>query len=185
MKNNVTVLSLTMFYENSDTVIFRVLGSVVYTIIDNYICLDYMFLFQYKLFKHDRNFENKLSDFSWMGIPEILMNFMSCHGFSMNQLSKFILTWRILLVTYYFSKLFEAGLDNVPGREQKKINAVDLHDKYSHITCKTEITSIVNTLNKIIIPRDVYGTYVSSYYYERHIEFFNLHFKYFVEQHLK
>ena len=42
MKNNVTVLSLTMFYENSVTVIFRVLGSVVNTIIDNYICLDYI-----------------------------------------------------------------------------------------------------------------------------------------------
>ena len=57
MKNNVTFISLMMFYNNRKEIMFRVLGSIVYTIIDNLICLYYVCLFQDKLSKHNRNFE--------------------------------------------------------------------------------------------------------------------------------
>ena len=60
---------------------------------------------------------------SGLVIPEILMNIMSCRGFS-----------RSLISTYYLSKLFviveteEGGLYNIPIRVKNKINAVNLHN---------------------------------------------------------
>ena len=45
--------------------------------------------------------------------------------------------------------------------------------------------SIVNTLNKNIITREVYYTYVSIYYYECRVELFNLQFKTFFKHLLK
>ena len=56
-----------------------------------------------------------------MGIPEILMNIMSCHGFSTNLIS----TWHSALVTFNISKgIFivdteEGNLDNITIRVKK------------------------------------------------------------------
>ena len=44
--------------------------------------------------------------FSWLGIPEILMNIMTCYGFSKVKTSTVILTCCTSLVPYYFSKVF-------------------------------------------------------------------------------
>ena len=61
---------------------YKVTRSVIYTIIDDYICLDYLVLLKENLSKHDNNFEkNKFRDLSALGIPDICMNIMSCHGF--------------------------------------------------------------------------------------------------------
>ena len=83
-KNNVTVISLMMFCENSNTVVFRVLGSVVCTIIDSLICLGYLCLFQDKLPKHYSNFENLMTclglrylNFLWISCP--VMDFQKFH----------------------------------------------------------------------------------------------------------
>ena len=65
MKNNVTVISLMMFYENKNIVILRVLGYVIYTIIGNFIFIYYLCLFQDKLSKYDRNLRRKLQWFVW------------------------------------------------------------------------------------------------------------------------
>ena len=82
-----------MFYYHRGKIIFRVLVSVIYTIIDHLICLDYMYLIQDKLSKHDKNFVKKYFNyFSGIGVPEILMNLVSCHGFEKNQQSTVILT---------------------------------------------------------------------------------------------
>ena len=41
-KINISVISLMMFYEHSKTIMCIVIGDLIYTIIDNYICLDDM-----------------------------------------------------------------------------------------------------------------------------------------------
>ena len=70
-----------------------------------------------------------------MEISEILMNVMSCHGFSKDQLWTVILTCLSTLVPYHLSKgsvvleIEEDGLDNVPGGVKNKINDVDLYDE--------------------------------------------------------
>ena len=48
--NNYHVIALLMFYEHIKTTFSRVLGYVVYQIIDKYVCLDYLFLHKDKLF---------------------------------------------------------------------------------------------------------------------------------------
>ena len=57
---------------------YRVIGTVIYTIIDNYICLDYISLLQYNnLTKNDIRCENtELNNLSGLGISDILMDIM-------------------------------------------------------------------------------------------------------------
>ena len=80
------------------------------------------------------------------------------------------------LVFYNISKGFvisetkEIGLDKIKINFQKKINAVSKHDEDSVLTFKTAITLIVNTLNKISIPRNFYESYAAKFYDYRHIE---------------
>ena len=47
-KSNVSVISLVMFYDNMKIIMYKVNRDLIYTIIDNYICLDYMGMLQYK-----------------------------------------------------------------------------------------------------------------------------------------
>ena len=47
-----------MFYYNRKILTYKFIGEVIYTIIDEYICLDYLGLFQGNLFKHGDNFKN-------------------------------------------------------------------------------------------------------------------------------
>ena len=69
MKTNVTVISLMMFYDNSNTVVFRVLESVVYTIIDDLKSLDYLPFSSVSYPNKTGNLEKKFNDLSGMGIP--------------------------------------------------------------------------------------------------------------------
>ena len=75
------VISLIMFYHNRMTVVYKVIVSVIYSYVDTFICIDYMGILQHKLSTSDKKFKNNFNDFSGLGIPEILMNIMSCHGF--------------------------------------------------------------------------------------------------------
>ena len=47
---------------------------------------------------------------------------------------------------------------------------------------KAAIASIVKTLNKIVITKDVYDTFQSSWYYERYIETIIEQIQFFVKQ---
>ena len=50
--------------------IFKVLGSVVYCIMDNYVCADYLCLQKDKLSLENKGFENiRFNDISGIGIP--------------------------------------------------------------------------------------------------------------------
>ena len=69
-KNNLYVLSFMMFYESINTLMYKVIGGVIYTIIDEYICLDCLGLLQEILSKHKDNFKNtKFNDLYGLGIP--------------------------------------------------------------------------------------------------------------------
>ena len=69
LTEKISVLSF-MFYENIKIMMYKVIRAVIYTIIDDYICLDYMGLIQEKLSKHENNFENtKFNNLYGLGIP--------------------------------------------------------------------------------------------------------------------
>ena len=91
MKNNNTcVLALVMFYEtkqDNSTKYFRVLSCVVYTIIENYVSI-YLPACQLKTLSviyMDRNYLRKIfSKIFGIGIPYLIMNLLSYHGFVKN-----------------------------------------------------------------------------------------------------
>ena len=134
-----TNVSLMMFYENRKKMIFKVLSSVVYCIMDNYIYVDYLCCLQNKLHV---NFENKgfenttYNAVSGIEIPELLINIISCHGFVNDKRSSLILSCRKKLVDYYLSKGFvlhnniPRALNNVPQRVKHIINAEDMYKNY-------------------------------------------------------
>ena len=87
--------------------VYKVIGYVVFTAIDHLICFDSLGLLQDKLSKHDNKFEKtRFTNFSGLGIPDILMNIISCHGFSKSSIITVIFTCRSSLVPYYLSKVF-------------------------------------------------------------------------------
>ena len=113
---------------------YTLIGEVIYTIIDDYICLGCRVLVQENLSKHDNNFKNtKFNNLSALQIPEILMNIMSCNGFVKSSISTIILTCCNALVPYYISKGFiiveteVGGVDNIP-KTVGKINSAHLHE---------------------------------------------------------
>ena len=152
------------------------IGDFIYNIIGKYIFLDYLGLIQYKLSKYDNKFEKtKFNNLSGMRIPEIVMNIMSCHVFSKYPISTVILSYDSSLVQYYLNEIFfiaeteEGGPYNTPITVKDQINAVNLHKEDNLLTYKAEIPSIVKTLNKIIISRDIYDIDVSIFYDEHHV----------------
>ena len=109
-----------MFYENRETILYKVIVPVTYTMINNYIGLDYLSLLQDNLSRLNNRFEKtKFKDLSGLVIPDTLMNIMSCCGFSESPISTVILTFRVDSVTHYLSKVFviieteEGGIDNI------------------------------------------------------------------------
>ena len=62
-QNNECVIALIMFYENRKSVIFKVLGVVVYEFIEKYVCVDYLSLQREpKLSSSPRGFEDTSFD---------------------------------------------------------------------------------------------------------------------------
>ena len=92
---------------------FRVLSCVIYKIIRKYVCIEYLGSEKSKLsdlrlgvtgrYKHfDTDYENILG----IGIPYLLLIFLSCHGFSKNSESVVILKCPHRMSEYYFNKGF-------------------------------------------------------------------------------
>ena len=89
------------------------LSCVIYTIIDKYVCIDYLFTEKKKISdfkiactgsrKHDGMDYNNLFG---IGIPDLLINMLSCHGFLKNDDSVMILKCTNRMSEYYFNKGF-------------------------------------------------------------------------------
>ena len=87
IKKNTSVMALIMIYENNGEILkklHRVLSCVVYTLIDNYVFIDYLSCQSKTLSDISSNTEFKDTSFNVLpgiGIPERLLNLVSCHGF--------------------------------------------------------------------------------------------------------
>ena len=102
---------------------FRVLNCVIYTIIGKYVCIGYLGSDKSKLsylhlggtgkYKHyDTDYDNVLG----IGIPDLLLNLLSCHGFSKNNKCVVILKYTHRMSEYYFNKgfvIFECDEENL------------------------------------------------------------------------
>ena len=96
MKKNTSVMALIMIYENNgkDTMtVYRVLSYVVYTLIENYVCIDYLscqskILCKFQAIQHLRE---KINLLLGIGIPELLLDLVYCYGSTMKSNSTVIL----------------------------------------------------------------------------------------------
>ena len=97
---NTRVISLIMFYGKRKLLTFKMLGVIVYCLIEKYICVDYLSLQREpKLSSSHKKFEDTLFDeLSVIGIPEILLKIVSCYSFVQEDNSTIMLTYRSKLV---------------------------------------------------------------------------------------
>ena len=78
-----------MFYNNIKTAVYKVIGSVIYSSIDNFICLDYLGIVHKHFSAYNNKFETTRSnDLYGFVIPKILMNIISYHGFKSDNINR-------------------------------------------------------------------------------------------------
>ena len=136
-KNITRVLALFMFYKtrNNPEKVSKVLSCVIYTIISNYVCNDYLAC-EKKIgelpvsfggnFKHENKSYDKILG---IGIPNLLMNLMSFHGFLKNINPIVVLKCPKRMLEYYFSKGFTLfycssnNLEKLPNEVKDRIHA--------------------------------------------------------------
>ena len=129
-----------MFYETrkNPKKFFKVLSCAIYTILSNYVCIDYLASELKTLsvlrvgsgggYKHEeKNYDTILE----IGIPYLLMNLMFCHGFLKNKDPVVILKCPKRMLEYYFSKLFTyfdcsiINLGKLPTEVKRRTHAED------------------------------------------------------------
>ena len=104
-KYSTCVLEIMIFDENKKIATFMMLGSVIYCIMENHLCADYLCLKQDKIYLEQKGFENTTSnDILGIAIAELLMNIMSCCGFVKNNKTAVILSFHRKLASYYLLK---------------------------------------------------------------------------------
>ena len=112
MKKNTSIIALIIIYENNgkDTkTVYKVLICVVYTLIENYVCIEYLSCQSKTLCDISSNSifkETSLNLLLDIGIPELLLNIVSCSGFMNKSNSTVILNFRPFMIDNYLSKTF-------------------------------------------------------------------------------
>ena len=107
------MLALVIFYENKEKItgkMFRVLSCVIYIFICKYICNDYLGPEKSKLSDlrlcgtgRYKNYDMDYDHVLGIGIPDLLLNLLPCHGFSKNNESVVILKCPNRMSEYYTS----------------------------------------------------------------------------------
>ena len=151
------MLALVVFYELGNTTpskMFKVLSCVIYTIIDRYVCIDYLGTEKKKISelrlgwtlkrKHEgMDYDNLFG----IGIQDILLNMLSCHGFLNNNEYIVILKCHNKMSEYYFNKGFiqltcdEDNLNKLPKLVQQRVGSEPKVNSDLVILCKTTIIS--------------------------------------------
>ena len=174
-KNNTRVLELLMFYETrkKHQKSITVLSCVIYTIVSNYLCIDYIACESKTLcelpvgtgggFKHRNKSYDKILG---IGIPDVLMNLISCHVFMKNNDSVVKLKCPKRMLEKYFFKGFNLcecnnnNLEKLPNEVKDKMNEEDIENSDKVMSCTTTITSNPNTLNKLAVNKSCHSSYI-------------------------
>ena len=138
----------------------RVLICVVYYLIDNYVCI-YFLSFQSKTFSSISS-KPKFEDTSFnillgTGIPELLLNLVSCHGFMKKPNSTVVLNWRSFLINNYLAKGFyitekvPKQLNLLPNDVKFTINLNNQMDTDFFMAKNKAISAEANTIKNYII----------------------------------
>ena len=152
---------------------FRVLSCVIYAIIENFVCIDYIYFKSKKLrviCMDTKYLGNGFNEFLGTGIPYLLMNLLQCHGFMNNINSTVILLCTSRIQERYFSKglvmlkLNSNNLTRIVNKEKERIYAMDMNDSDYVMTCTKEIPFISKIFKKLFLQSDFYSTYIQTIY---------------------
>ena len=100
-------IALLMFYDNRKNhakKVYRVLGCGLYYVIEKYFCIEYLFCNSKtigEISSDKEKLNNSCNELLDIGILEVLMNLISCHGFMKNTNSDVRLVCRSRLVNYH------------------------------------------------------------------------------------
>ena len=135
------------------------LSCVVYNLISNYVCIDYMPCKSKTLSKISSNPTFKETIFNLLpsiGIPELLINLVSCHGFMKKPNSTVIINCQSRLINNYLSKRFyiieqnTKQLSFIPNDVKLIIHLID-QLKIDYVMVKNEeISTLTNTIKNCI-----------------------------------
>ena len=115
LKPNTRVLALVVFFDNRKNAkkMLRVLSCGIYTIISNYVFIDYLGSEKSKLSDlrlgvagRYKNLGGKYDNVLGFEISDLLLNLLSCQGFLKNNESAVILKFPHRMFEYYFNKDF-------------------------------------------------------------------------------
>ena len=139
-----------------------VLIFVVYTLIYNYVCIDYLSCQSKTLSAISCNPAFKNTSFnmlSGIGIKELLLNLVSCHGFTKKQNSTVIFNCQTCLVTNYLSKGFsiiEQNTENfilLQNDVKLRTNLTYQLDTDYVMVKNKEISAVENIIKKLYIQK--------------------------------
>ena len=149
------------------------LSCVVYTLIDNYVCIEYLSCQSKTLSTiscnptfEDTNFNILLS----IGIPELLLDLVSCHGFMKKQNSTVMLNCRTRLINNYLSKgssVIEQGTNQLiflPNDVRLRINMNNQLDTDYVMVKNKAISAVANTIKQLHIQKDMHIIYKKNFY---------------------
>ena len=123
-----------------------VLGCVIYTIVDNYVCIDYLAWQSKKLSDiciNRKYLEKSFNKFLGIGISYLLMKLLLCRGFMRNINSTVILICPSGILKYYFPKRFvilernSNKLSRIKNNTKQIIHATDIHYSDYVMICTT------------------------------------------------
>ena len=116
--------------------------------------------------KHgDKSFDRILG----IGIPDLLMNFMSYHGFLKSIDSVFILKSPRSIMKYYFSKVFtilECNVNNLvklPNDVKQITHSEEIDNSYKVMTCINTIPSTSKKLKNSVVNKILHSSYIQTY----------------------
>ena len=163
--------------------LFIVLSFVVFTLIENYYCIDYLSCKSKTLcdISNNKNFkENSLNLLLGVGIPELLLKLLSCNEFMLKSNSTVILNCRSRRINNYLSKGFSIinrgskQLKLIPNDLILRINIVDqLKTDYFMVKNDT-LSAIANTIKPLHIHENMHMTYKQDFYKTKDKEIYDL-----------
>ena len=162
---------------------------VVYTLIENNVYIDYLSCqsktlsaISYKPVFKDTSFNILLV----IGIPELLLNLVSCHGFIKKPNSTVILNFRTRLINNHLSKGFSIIEQNtkqiifLPNDVKLRINLNNKLDTDYVMVKNKSISAGANTIKQLHIQKSVHIIYKQDFYKNKEKEIYFLFLKYLV-----
>ena len=167
---------LITIYENNGEIpkkMYRVLSCVVYTLIENYVFIDYLSCQSKTLISISSKPIFEQTSFNILlgiGIPELLLNLVSCHGFMKKPNSTVILNFQTRLINNYLSKGFSIiehnknQLSLIPNDVKFIINLINRLDTDYFMVKNKAISTVANTIKQLHIHKNMHTLYKQDLY---------------------